>query len=372
MPEAGGSSTITGVDFEAWFVALKFVDAFFDENLKVKSQSKAYTDLKTKKTELASIDDVYVFSKNKEEFYNIKSNAPNKKYWTIGSLKNQKVLKQMKDQFLKNPDSKLYFVSQSPCPIFSEILKRGANCNSREDLEIRLNPNDFIKKWDILKEELSFSDDKLIKFSNKVSYKHIIDIEEIKKLIEEKLSGQITNSKSAPLILYHLAIESGKHGGTISRENIKIYFERYDIHLKSHLKIEELTENLKSASENLSLYSGSMILGEPIERTEVDELINWIKEPIQKDKSQIAVITGKAGCGKTFILKDLLKNLQEEKIQVLGIKADINQYDSIKNLSDELGFSDGIKESLASIVENYGKGVVIIDQIDANTRRLIG
>jgi energy-coupling factor transporter ATP-binding protein EcfA2 len=363
VPESGGSSTISGVEFEAWFVALKFVDAFFDDSLKVKPQGKTYTDFKTNEVKIAYIDDAHIFSKNKQEFFNIKSTAPNKKYWTIGNLKDQKVLEQLKNQHQETPDSILCFVSQSPCPIFSNILQTGASCGSRKELGIRLKTK--IKEWDELKTAMSFSDYELINFSKQAKFKHIIDIDEMKEIIVSKLTDHITNSQYAPNCLFQLAIKAGKYGKTITKKEIIKCFEKNDINLKSHFKIEELTEKLTAASESLSLYSGSMILGQPIERNEVINLIEWIKAPPESNKEQIIVVTGKAGCGKTFILKNLLKKLQEEKIPVLGIKADISQYDSIKNLSDELGFSDGIKESLASIVEKYKIGVVLVDQIDA-------
>ena len=65
MPKAGGSSTITGVDFEAWFVALKFADAFFDEGLQVKPQAQTYIDPKTQGIEITTIDDIYYLALKK-------------------------------------------------------------------------------------------------------------------------------------------------------------------------------------------------------------------------------------------------------------------------------------------------------------------
>ena len=123
MPKAGGSSTITGVDFEAWFVALKFADAFFDEGLQVKPQAQTYIDPKTQGIEITTIDDIYVTSPSKNEFYNLKFRAPNIKSWSINDLKSQKILFQLKAQFLETPDAILYFVTQSPCPIFHEIIR---------------------------------------------------------------------------------------------------------------------------------------------------------------------------------------------------------------------------------------------------------
>jgi len=364
MPMSGGPATITGVNFETWFVALKFTDAFFDENLTVKPQARTYEDPKTQKIEIVKIDDIYIHSDSKVEFYNLKFRAPDVKTWPITQLKNQKVLDQFKEQFIKTPDAFLYFVTQSPCPIFDEVLPRGASCTSREELEIK-QTKEYINQWDNLKKELNFSDEKLIKFAKQVKFKHIIDIEEVKELILQKLQGHVTNLDFAPNCLYQLAIEAGKHSKKITKKDIIEHFEKNNIHLKPHLKVEELLEKITSASACLVSVPYNFINDKHIEREEVKTLVNWINKPLKKEESPIAVLTGKAGCGKTVILRDLLRKLKEDKIPVLGIKADLLAFDSIEALSKELGLLDGIKETMAAIVEKYGKGVVLFDQLDA-------
>ncbi len=365
MPKLGGQSTITGIDFEAWFVALKFVDSFFDEGLNIKPQARTYIDIKTKEIKITAIDDIYIYSDSKQEFYNLKFRAPDIRDWTISKLKHQKVLSRLKEQFTKTLTASLYFVTQSPCPIFKEILPRGASCTSRVELKINLKEGKYIKEWDKLKNELGFTDNEMLKFANQVKFKHIIDTKEIKDLIKAKLFGHITNSNSAPNCLYQLAIEAGKQGKTITRKDIIEYLEKNNIHLKPHLKVEKLSEKVYFASASLASVPYTFISDIHIDRDEVTTLVNWIKAPLKEGDSPISVLTGKAGCGKTVILRDLLIILQEEKIPVLGIKADLFDYNSIRILSNEIGLSDGIKETMAAIVERYGRGVVIFDQLDA-------
>jgi len=364
MPKLGGQATITGIDFEAWFVALKFSDAFFDDNLKVTPQAQTYIDPKTQKLEITAIDDIYIHSDSKKEFYNLKFRAPTIRSWTINLLYRQKVLKQFKNQFMKSPDSSLYFVTQSPCPIFDEVLPRGAFCQTREELEIKLKPNNYINEWDKLKKLLGFSDDDMICFAKKIKYKHIIDTEEIEKLIRNKLQGHITNLDFVSNCLYQLAIEAGIQGRTISQKDIIEYLKKNNIHLKLHLRIEELLEKIHSASANLDSIRHK-IENVHIEREEVNTLVNWIHTPLKEEESPIAVLTGRAGCGKTVIQRDLLIKIQRENIPVLGIKTDLLMFDTLEVLSDEIGLSGGIMATMATIVEKYGKGVVLFDQVDA-------
>ncbi|GAI85412.1 unnamed protein product, partial [marine sediment metagenome] len=281
MPILGGSSTITGIDFEAWFVALKFTDAFFNENLRVNPQAQTYINPKTEEIESVAIDDIHVYSDSKREFYNLKFRAPNIKNWTFSHLKQQKVLQQLKDQFIKSQEVSLYFVTQSPCPIFSEILPRGASCTSRKELEINLKANKYIDEWDKLKNELGFSNDEMLKFAKQVKFKHVIDTEEIKNLIVQKVQGHITNSYAVLNCLYQLAIEAGKQGRTITKKDIIEYFEKNNIHLKPHLKVRELIEKIHSASASLSSVPHTFAGNVHIERDEVTTLLNWVKTPLK-------------------------------------------------------------------------------------------
>jgi len=373
MPSAGGRSTVTGIDFEAWFVALKFTDAFFNDELRVRPQAQTYIDPGTQRIELTSIDDLHISyqpSIKKDEFYNLKFRAPNIKSWRVSELRNQKVLLQLKEQFVKSPHATLYFVTQSPCPVFQEILPSGKNCSSREELEINLKRNNYIDQWDSLKSELGFSDEEMIAFAGQVGYKHIIDIKEIENLIWQKLEHHVTDASSAPNWLYHLAIEAAKDGRVVSRNEVVSYLENNNIHLKAHLRSEELLEKIYLASGCLESVPDTFFDDCHIDREEVGNLLSWVKTPLADNKPPIAVLIGKAGCGKSVILKDLLKRLRKENIAVLGIKTDLLMIDSIPSLSQELGLPDGIKETLATIVERYGVAVILFDQMDALSQTL--
>jgi len=360
MPLSGGRSTIAGVDFEAWVVALKCVDVFFDGTLKVTPQASTSIDPQTLERKVVSIDDIHISSPQKDEFYNIKYNAPSDAdSWRLGELKQQKVLAQLKAQYQKTPRAILYFVSQSPCPLFKDILPRTQNCSSRKELEIELAPNKYIKDWDNLKEELSFSDEELICFSKQIKTQRFIDIEEIEQRILERLREHVSNVRSAPLALHKLAFEAGKTGKVIDQLCVISHLEKYDIHPKAHLKPEILLEQIRIASASLYAVSATFFNNCHIDRQEVQKLLDWVQQPLPENKPPIAVLTGKAGSGKSVILQNVLKKLQEEKTPVLGIKADIQSDLRIIELKE------GIKSTLASLVEQYGRAVVLFDQIDA-------
>lgn len=363
MPEAGGPANVAGVEFELWYTADKLVDLFFEEIISVKPQAKEIP-IGLNEVKTASVDDIYIDTGSGMEFYNLKSQCSSNR-WTFGKLKEQGVLKQFGEQFRKTPNAKLFFVSQTPCPLLSEVLVRGRDCESRKCLETKLDASDHLSQWEKIAGELGLSFEEMKKFARQIFFKQALPIEEIKISIKQRLTGHVTSVELAPSCLRDLAADAAIKRRAISRDMIVEHFEKHNIVLKAHLKVNDLVEQIKTASGSLSVASEAMILNRPIEREEVGRLLYWIDEPIGDKEKRIAVVTGGAGCGKTFILRELQKRLSEKGIPVLAIKTDLIHRETIKELSEELGLSEGIRESMAAIVEKHGGGVVLLDQIDA-------
>lgn len=107
-----------------------------------------------------------------------------------------------------------------------------------------------------------------------------------------------------------------------------------------------------------------------IERKETSELRNWIYKELNKDETNIAILTGGAGTGKTVVLKDLLSQLHENNTPVLGLKSDRKQI-----LENELGKSildldANLFQVFEKILINNKVAVVLVDQIDALSQSL--
>ena len=114
----------------------------------------------------------------------------------------------------------------------------------------------------------------------------------------------------------------------------------------------------------------SNIGGFHIDRNETQQFLSWIDTPLTQDNSlndkRIAILLGKAGCGKSVILKDVLLNLQKrDDCKVLAFKSDIF-YDGKDsqdiNLKANLG--KPIIKAIEEASQRY-KTILIIDQIDA-------
>ncbi|MDR2920798.1 MAG: AAA family ATPase [Tannerella sp.] len=138
----------------------------------------------------------------------------------------------------------------------------------------------------------------------------------------------------------------------------------------SQLTIDDILQGFNSASVDLSSYKNKFGGEIHIERTETTDLYNWIVRGIEPNESPIAILTGNAGYGKSVILRDLFDKLQEEKIPVLGIKADRIVIHNLEELNKELELGDTIESIFKALSSNSQKFVLLIDQIDALSQSL--
>lgn len=108
-----------------------------------------------------------------------------------------------------------------------------------------------------------------------------------------------------------------------------------------------------------------------IERKETKTLLDWIKqsqEPTDsKDKEKrIALLLGKAGSGKSVIMKDILLTLQnDEHYSVLALKSDIfYNGEDFRDLNAKANLGCSVIEAIRNAAKIH-KTILIIDQIDA-------
>ena len=236
MPRKGGQATTYGIDYQAWYIAFKLVDVLLEENKILKPESNFFTDIVSGELRKTAVDDILFYSENDYNFINVKSHAPSGVNWTVKKLISQGVFKQFKKQYEEDPNSNLVFVSQHSCTLFSEVFPRVSQLDSISELKSCLNSNKYSKDWQMSRNHLNFSEQEMIKFSNKISFE-LFNIETAKGLIKKVLKGHLTNYDRTPLCLFSFSIEAMKKSQTIQKKDIISFLENNDIHLKSHLKV---------------------------------------------------------------------------------------------------------------------------------------
>jgi len=164
-----------------------------------------------------------------------------------------------------------------------------------------------------------------------------------------------------------------EHNTTINLGEQSSYIERNEgivnINIaqnKSSLSKEELLSNINRASVDLSLYENKFQGKIHIDRKETTDIFNWIVKDLKEKESNIALLAGNTGYGKSVVLKDLFDLLNLSNIPVLGIKADkILNINSLNDIETELNLHDNILSIFRSLSANYSSVVLLIDQIDA-------
>jgi len=149
----------------------------------------------------------------------------------------------------------------------------------------------------------------------------------------------------------------GKNFGTINfnqPSNCKLPSE--DIIKKFEIASSDLKEHKSSFGKNPDFI---------IKRNEVIEIEEWLFSDLKPKESQISVVAGQAGYGKSVIMKQLLSSLIDKNIPVLAIKSDKLIANNIEEINIELGFKFSIEELLNRLSEISEKVILIIDQIDA-------
>ena len=156
----------------------------------------------------------------------------------------------------------------------------------------------------------------------------------------------------------YITLQTGERAVAINKNDGNIAFN-------SNNEVELKT--LEMDSIGLKTWK-SDIKGVHVDRKEVADILNWVhSDKNAKAQDRVALVVGNAGMGKSVIMSDVLKKLEDEDIPVLGIKLDKLHFYSMKGLDEESGVGKG--QSIISVYEElnkrYNRSVILIDQIDA-------
>ena len=126
----------------------------------------------------------------------------------------------------------------------------------------------------------------------------------------------------------------------------------------------EFDINTLQLSSSQHLFKGKVA----VDRAETHDIVHWILSTIPaREDHKICLLTGTAGQGKTVVLQNLLKEMeQHEKFPVFALKADLVDFDSI----DANDFIARYEQEFQSLSGCGLWPVLVIDQIDALSKTL--
>lgn len=154
---------------------------------------------------------------------------------------------------------------------------------------------------------------------------------------------------------------------TVNQFGVKsIYIEKNEGEIYvSENYVESPSSAFISGSYELSDYTPTI---EPaIPREQVGMIKAWIEREVGNEKSStLGLLYGKAGIGKSVVMHDLLKTLQDNKdYQVLGLKSDQVEFVDTDDLSHKLRLAQPIEKVVEEMAKKFQRVILLIDQIDA-------
>ena len=125
--------------------------------------------------------------------------------------------------------------------------------------------------------------------------------------------------------------------------------------------VEEVSSAFKDGSYELYEYAPK--INPPLTRPEVGQLQEWIaRDASAESTSRIALLYGKAGIGKSVVMRDLLVKLQANpECLVLGLKSDQIEFVDTNDLSQTLHLVKPLDVVVREMTQQYKRVVLLID-----------
>ncbi|PQJ78967.1 ATP-binding protein [Polaribacter porphyrae] len=232
---------------------------------------------------------------------------------------------------------------------------------------------DFKNKWK------SESITHLIKKELRATSFKNIEVEEIQPRIEELLN--LLNISSLNEVDLDLVIRSNidvinRYFSTISYSSGSLNESNQDNNkdkLKgSKLSSAELQAKAKQISNDIRRVKTHFGKNKELKitRPEVSEIYKWIDKKLKENETNIAIVAGNAGMGKSVVISQLYDLLEKEKIPVVSLKADRLTFNTSKELEDQFDLEVGFNVFLNQLIDTEKQGILLIDQIDALSQAL--
>ncbi|MFW5891733.1 MAG: NACHT domain-containing protein, partial [bacterium] len=373
MPLSGGEADKLGNRYEKRWTVRKIIDILNENAVKMKIEPLGKEEEKT---------EFWVKYKNgKKEFHQVKRQNASKNNWTISKLED--VLFAAHNHLMRDENNHFVFVSQTQCSAMREIGERIQSANSLLEFFEYFITNDKlrdgIKKladiWDIkISEELFHNEDVDIIAEinkNKKSYQILYNILErihFKTIDTESLKEQNIDSikflvKGEAVVGTLLSFIDDNIHKEIIAADVWNYLSENGYEKNNYAgdrlvasKIETLQERFKKSLEQ------NLINNALISRLESEKLLEFFNQ----DNNKLILLNGNAGSGKSSVLFQFVKMLEEDNIPYLPLRLD-RQVPNC-NSSEKFGESLNLPNSPEITISNFSadrNSVLIIDQMDA-------
>lgn len=199
-----------------------------------------------------------------------------------------------------------------------------------------------------------------------------VDVEtlSLKQLERYAVDSMIPQSNVERMTLFRLLRDrvggEARYRAVFARDALCATLEREDgVRFVAPPGIEELRTAVSACNGLLLQHKRTFgTSGRHVRREVSDDIVAWAHE--KSSGGKVSVLLDRAGMGKTVVMGDVLRGLEDDNVTVLGIKAD-QQLSGVATRTDlrvELDLPDNV-DRVVDRLAAYGPVVVLVDQIDA-------
>lgn len=365
--EAGGYAEKLGNRYEGRWVVRRMIGVLAD-------QSRSIT-LEAVGDDEQGVDLWLETSEGHREAQQCKAENKARSQWTMADLLSEKVLENLCFQIERNSRHRFTFVSSVPCPLLRDLSRRARDSSgSARDFYEEQIRSTGTKSQGVY--EKAFHDFcRALKLDweqpNDLDRAHTLLSKSDFHLFSADAQGQLDLEA---LVSMHVAGDAGlvvaaladfavdRLRKTLTADEIAHHLVRKGFQLRNLIQDGRVQPCIQELRDTFfSSFGGQLAGGKLIQRAQAKSVI----EDLKSVSSDIVVVHGRAGFGKSGILLEVATNLQELGIPILPLRLDRQVLTgSCRQFGQSLGLPDSPALCLSQLAGER-TGVMIIDQLDA-------
>jgi hypothetical protein len=390
MSRAGGSATLSGVEYQVLYTASRFAEAITEDGILSLRPEAHHAELPTPTDGLpnptalqrSAVDDLLVTHRSKPtEYISLKYRDSNGS-WDVKQLTDRKIIHDFFRQHQQDSAARLLLVSQSPINRDLDDCIERVNTSVLSSLEADLGAGPY-QVFKVIETYLqqgfasanpSRSD--TLRFLRQVEL-YAFPAPLLSENLLLRLQPRVADATAAKNSLTALALRAGAAQLRLTPDLIRQELIQQGQPLILPPAFADVMAQLRQASSSLTSepYTIGHLPAHHIIRPEIAELLSWVLNPLppfQQGESAASqkskILIGGAGVGKTVLARALCLTLQNENVPVLGLKADRVKGSTKGELLSQIqrdGLHYPLKQAIMAVASAERPAVVIIDQLDA-------
>ena len=367
MPERGGPTTQSGILYQNSVAAL-YLGRLCDPTLRPDNQSVIHVRVEAP----TDVDDIVItFADEHKAYIQAKEDVG------VGDDAWKKLWRDFDNQFqgknFNRGRDRLFLVVGNVKREYQDLEKLCQRAKTSEDYQewskrLTLNQRNILDKIKFNLSPELLAEPELVAFLGHVD----VNVWPLDYIERDLVPHWIPNTNFSTIVLFRLFRDRvGGHSrvrGVFKANELResLVAEDQNLQFSLPLNVEQLRQSLRNCSSILRVQQNTFAnTGTHLKRAVVDEIINWVMNS-SDDNNNVAMLIDQAGMGKTVTLRDVLEGLEDQKVDVLAIKADhqLSGVNTLGDIQERLDLPISVNQ-IVEILSKVRRVVVLVDQVDA-------